>query len=1136
MKKIIYETQSSIFHWITLVLISFSIPLLAQDEWQIKVEADLLNELSAGGFTIFYVYLYEEPDLSEAYEIDNWDERGWFVFNILTENAERTQVPILTLLEQQTAASYVNHYKSYWIINCIEVEGNINSIVSLASMEQVKSIEYPKQMELIDGLLEDSEDGNPDAVEWNIQKILAPEVWANFGVTGQGIVVGNIDTGVEYNHPALINQYRGNLGGGQFDHNYNWYDPTGTYPNFPGDNHSHGTHVMGISVGSDGGSNQIGVAPGAKWIAAKGCEGPSCSHPYLLSALQFMLSPTNLSGNNPDPTKRPHVINNSWGGCIFHTTFRTAVSNLRAAGILCVFSAGNTGGNCPSVPSCYTIGTPGTYKESFAVGNTTSTDEISNTSLWGPSVDPTEPNVIKPEVSAPGTNIRSSIPGGSYGPKSGTSMAAPHVTGLVALLLSKYNSLIGQVSSLENIISTSAQKFSYATNCGNEGPNNIPNNAYGYGRIDALNAMYETIYELAKQNLSISQTATAYNNGRRLVRDGASYLHLVFASGGQIFYRKRTPWGEWFQTTKISDGSLNDFPCIVVSNSGDLYAAWQRKTSTNTYEIVFAMSMDWGETWSAEDRYVLTTVTSSLDPLPVIQSDIQGYSKVIAYKTNSGLKSYWTNWHYPYSLNWTYYSVSTNSNDSYPTLSSENGTPQKSVLAYQNSSDGKIYYKYFTTSWSAATNLSNIVPGSGVHQTPTITNIPGSTQLHVAWKKLIGTGSTIYDHLVVHRRATNYNTWPNEWFGTYYNCQEYPSITGLATNNVNLLYQTPPQFGTPYIYKMSFTGNQWGGPVFVATNGRYPSVSSGQTTANYVWTSGSTSPYTVSMGTGLSKETVVDPIDYYARSIALLDSNGSYLEIKIHNIAFEFTDGSNQKLNYAIAGLDGFNMTIQNCYDSLASTLLSVIPLNARKLTFDISVSGVGINNLFGNTGYIPVSMKLINNQNVTLRSIQNNFNVLNGTLPEIRRTFTIPLTGLGIIPGVTQIRANLKLLNPNPAVGVFASLGHIFDYTSLLENPQENIRADNQVSSIAEEPSIQNYPNPFNPITQIKYSIVKDGLVTLKVYDVLGREIKTLVNEEKQVGTYNVQFDASNLSSGIYFYSITTGVFHQTKKMILIR
>ena len=204
MNKIFYKTHLSIINWITLLLISFSITLPAQEEWQKKVEADLLNELRTGGSTIFYVYLYEEPDLSEAYEIEDWNERGYFVYNTLIQNAERTQEPIRNVLKILKVSGFVDYFKSYWIVNCIEVEGNINSIESIASMEQVKSIEYPEQMELIDGLFLENVDDSPEAVEWNIQKILAPEVWSNFGVTGQGIVIGNIDTGVEYNHPALI--------------------------------------------------------------------------------------------------------------------------------------------------------------------------------------------------------------------------------------------------------------------------------------------------------------------------------------------------------------------------------------------------------------------------------------------------------------------------------------------------------------------------------------------------------------------------------------------------------------------------------------------------------------------------------------------------------------------------------------------------------------------------------------------------------------------------------------------------------------------------------------------------------------------------------------------------------------------
>ena len=139
---------------------------------------------------------------------------------------------------------------------------------------------------------------------------------STYGDRGEGIVIANIDTGVQYNHPALVGKYRGNLGG-SFDHNYNWYDPSaicGSPSLVPCDNNNHGTHTMGTMVGDDGAGNQIGVAPGAKWIAAKGCESSSCSSTALLNSGQWILAPTRLDGTGADASKRPNIVNNSWGG------------------------------------------------------------------------------------------------------------------------------------------------------------------------------------------------------------------------------------------------------------------------------------------------------------------------------------------------------------------------------------------------------------------------------------------------------------------------------------------------------------------------------------------------------------------------------------------------------------------------------------------------------------------------------------------------------------------------------------------------------------------------------------------------------------------------------------------------------
>src|SRR5690606_18118605 len=154
------------------------------------------------------------------------------------------------------------------------------------------------------------------ALEWGLSNIRAPEAWEAFGAQGEGIVVANIDTGVQFDHPALVNQYRGNLGG-SFDHNYNWFDPAGVCgspESGPCDNADHGTHTMGTIVGDDLAGNQIGVAPRARWIAAKGCEDLNCSNEALLSSGQWLLAPTDLNGENPRPDLRPNIINNSWSG------------------------------------------------------------------------------------------------------------------------------------------------------------------------------------------------------------------------------------------------------------------------------------------------------------------------------------------------------------------------------------------------------------------------------------------------------------------------------------------------------------------------------------------------------------------------------------------------------------------------------------------------------------------------------------------------------------------------------------------------------------------------------------------------------------------------------------------------------
>src|SRR5262245_49261195 len=277
---------------------------------QASVDKNLLAGMSPGSNAGFLVYLRDKADLSGAKALQG-DAKANHVFRALTGTAARSQAGVRAVLDAHKA-----QYKSFWVANAIYVKGDRALVDSLASLPEVERIDASKSYPLIEPV-QRTPDAAPNAVEWGLTNIEAPRVWSEFGVRGEGIVVANIDTGVQFDHPALVGKYRGNLGGGSFDHNYNWFDPSsvcGSPSLVPCDNNGHGTHTMGTMVGDDGGANQIGVAPAAKWIAAKGCEVNTCTDAALLASGQWIVAPTDLTGNNPRPDLRPDIVNNSWGG------------------------------------------------------------------------------------------------------------------------------------------------------------------------------------------------------------------------------------------------------------------------------------------------------------------------------------------------------------------------------------------------------------------------------------------------------------------------------------------------------------------------------------------------------------------------------------------------------------------------------------------------------------------------------------------------------------------------------------------------------------------------------------------------------------------------------------------------------
>jgi uncharacterized repeat protein (TIGR01451 family) len=297
------------------------------------------------------------------------------------------------------------------------------------------------------------------AVEWGVGKIRADEVWDSLGVDGRGVVVANLDTGVDWQHPALQSSYRGYSSKGFHQHEGNWYDATDEGALYPVDGHGHGSHTMGTLIGSGG----IGVAPGARWIAVRGFDSEGFAFDsWLHAAFEWLLAP------NGDPNLAPRIVDNSWGNSESAlTTFQRDLEALRAAGIFALFSVGNDG------PSEGSVGSPASLPGAFAVGASDQDDEIAQFSSRGLSPW----GEVRPHVVAPGVNVRSAMPGGAYKEMQGTSMAAPHAAGVVALVLSARPDLT--ITQTAYILTSTAVPLSFV----------IPNNDSGYGRVDAYAAV-----------------------------------------------------------------------------------------------------------------------------------------------------------------------------------------------------------------------------------------------------------------------------------------------------------------------------------------------------------------------------------------------------------------------------------------------------------------------------------------------------------------------------------------------------------------------------------------------------------------------------------------------------------------------
>lgn len=427
-----------------------------------------------------FVIFKDQADVSSAREMSDYNARRQFVYLTLVEHANGTQAGI-----RKTFDAFRIDYTPYYLVNAIEVSGNPLVRLWLLSRPEVDRIlDSPRMRPLPEQPPSSAGMENPPSIpEWNITTINADRVWKELGATGKGIVVGQSDSGVQWDHPELIDSYRGKSG----DHNYNWLDPWNN-SQIPTDINGHGTHTLGSILGK-----KTGVAPEATWYGCVNLARNLGNPALYLDCMQFMLAPYPMAGNpllDGDPGLGAHVINNSWGcpeieGCDADT-FLYAVRALRDAGVFVVASAGNDG------PNCDTLNTPPPiYAESFAVGAIDRFGNLAPFSSIGPvTVDGS--HRVKPDIVAPGVDVLSSTPQNSYASYSGTSMAGPHVVGVVALIWSANPALIGQIEQTEQILISTAQPYKGPLPAC-PGTGETPSTAVGYGIVDAYAAVKEAL-------------------------------------------------------------------------------------------------------------------------------------------------------------------------------------------------------------------------------------------------------------------------------------------------------------------------------------------------------------------------------------------------------------------------------------------------------------------------------------------------------------------------------------------------------------------------------------------------------------------------------------------------------------------
>ena len=538
-----------------VVMVLLAVPVV----WSGQISpylADRMQGMIASEQIDVIVMMQEQADIGSLnrqlkLERSTLADRNRRVIEALQDIVSRTQPAMSAYLDELQLQGLIERYKMLWIANMFIVTANKAGIEAIAANPEIADLYFNYTIESIKPI--DAKESDPPLIashEIGLERINALEAWAA-GFTGAGRVVANMDTGVDGTHPALADRFRGDVDG-DGDVDESWYDPYAGWT-FPQDSQSHGTHTMGTICGRTPSGDTIGVAIDAQWIAAAPIDRYDIARTVADALLSFewFVDPD----GDPYTQDNPDACGNSWGipdgipgypDC--DETFWVVIDNLEAAGTVVIFSAGNEGYSGLRSPADRAT----TYYNCFSVGavdGATPSLPVANFSARGPTECAEADMAIKPEVVAPGVNVRSSIPGGGYSTKSGTSMSSPHITGAVAVIRSANPDL--DVESIKEIM------MSTAVDLGPAGEDN----SYGHGIIDLHEACLIAQAGYGAVEGYVYDENSSPVGGARIVVEGSTR----FATADDVgFYHLSLPGDSTYTLIASFFGHLPDTATVTI--------------------------------------------------------------------------------------------------------------------------------------------------------------------------------------------------------------------------------------------------------------------------------------------------------------------------------------------------------------------------------------------------------------------------------------------------------------------------------------------------------------------------------------------------------------------------------------------